>query len=77
MKRTSSPSFWSFILVLLLNLDNGIEFRSKILAEAKTYAEVAGASYISKVHVSDAAMSLYKRNFAMGRTVGEKGWNQL
>ena len=77
MKRTSFPSFWSFILVSLLNFDNRIEFRNKILAEAKTYAEVAGASYISKVHVSDAAMSLSKRNFAMGRTVGKKCVNQL
>ncbi|KNB44612.1 hypothetical protein JH06_1516 [Blastocystis sp. subtype 4] len=55
--------------------ENVIPFllENKILAEAKTYAEVAGASYISKVHVSDAAMSLYKRNFAMGRTyTGDK-----
>lgn len=72
MKKMSFPSSWSSILVSLLYFNHRIEFRNKILSEAKTYAEVAGSSYISKVHVSDAAMSLYKRNFAMGRTVGEK-----
>ncbi|KAK8792511.1 hypothetical protein WA538_000400 [Blastocystis sp. DL] len=53
------------------------DLRNKLISEAKTYAEVAGSGQITKVHISDATLSILKRNFAMGRTYnGDKEVNE-
>lgn len=73
-RRMSFRSFLSFIRVRFFSpLSDAIDFRNKLISEAKTYAEVAGSGQITKVHISDATLSLLKRNFAMGRTVRVDG----